>query len=163
MDRCLQHFDNHQLFVQAVETGRYFFFTDDVITPDFAGTYDAVMAHPAQDQPAPAAGAPQPLLDAPQPIQQDDAIYLPERDDVSHPAGLDLNPAHRLRGKTSPAMLNRFPGANRGEKPPQSSCWLPDVFENLGRVTTPSWDSADRESDETDWKPDLHQHLHRDP
>ena len=25
MDRCLQHFDNHQLFVQAVETGRYFF------------------------------------------------------------------------------------------------------------------------------------------
>lgn len=121
------------------------------------------MAHPAQDQPAPAAGAPQPLLDAPQPIQQDDAIYLPERDDVSHPAGLDLNPAHRLRGKTSPAMLNRFPGANRGEKPPQSSCWLPDVFENLGRVTTPSWDSADRESDETDWKPDLHQHLHRDP
>jgi len=62
-------------FVQAAETGRYFI-TDDIITPDFAATYDAFLAQSLNEQ---------------QRLQQrlrnqflwmtvDDAIYRPGRD-----------------------------------------------------------------------------------
>ena len=90
-------------FVQAIDSGRYFF-TNDVITPDFAATEEAIF-EPVVDDPAAHA-----VAVAPRPILPDDAIYLPERDEISHPAGLALQPARRLRGKTSPAMLHRLSG-----------------------------------------------------
>ena len=116
-------------FVQSIDTGKYFF-TADVITPDFAATEAAVLGQNA-DQPA-HEGA------APRPIGADNAIYLPERDEVSRPAGMDLQPARRLRGKTKPAMLHRLMRAPiEGED---------DPFESLGRVNAPSWE---RESDDS--------------
>ena len=72
------------------------------------------------------------------PIGADNAIYLPERDEVSRPAGMDLQPARRLRGKTKPAMLHRLMRAPiEGED---------DPFEPLGRVNAPSWE---RDSDDS--------------
>ena len=94
-------------FVQSIDTGKYFF-TADVITPDFEATETAVLGQNA-DQPAPDGAAPRP-------IGADNAIYLPERDEASRPAGMDLQPARRLRGKTKPAMLHQLMRAptNRG-------------------------------------------------
>ena len=126
-------------FVQSIDAGKYFF-TGDVITPDFAATETAVLGH-ALDQPAHEGGAPRP-------IGADKAIYLPERDEVSHPAGLDLQPARRLRGKTKPAMLHRLMRAPiEGED---------DPFESLGRINAPSWerDSDDSWTLETTPSPD---------
>ena len=61
---------------------------------------------------------------APRPPGDDNAIYLPERDEVSRPAGMDLQPARRLNGKTRPAMLHRLMRAPiEGED---------DPFETLG-------------------------------
>ena len=142
-------------FVQAIDSGRYFF-TADIITVDFAAADGAVLNQ--ED--------PQPGIDpvAPRPIAAADEIYLPERDEQSHPAGLDLQPARRLRSKTSPAMLHRLAQASiEGEDvahgevhgevhggAPQIPRWEmePDIFERLGRVDTPSWD---RQSDEESW------------
>ena len=116
-------------FVQSIDTGKYFF-TADVITPDFEATEAAVLGQ-NDDQPA-HGGA------APRPIGVDNAIYLPERDEVSRPAGMDLQPARRLRGKTKPALLHRLMRAPiEGED---------DPFETLGRVNAPSWE---RESDDS--------------
>ena len=128
-------------FVQAVETGRYFF-TTDVITPDFAATEEAVLGLP-REPPDPAVADRHPVLD--------DAVYLPERDDVSRPAGMDLQPSRRLRSKTSPAMLHRLSrapieGENENAFPSASS--RADHYERLERVDTPS---GDRESDENSW------------
>ena len=131
-------------FVQAIDSGRYFF-TNDVITPDFAATEEAVLGPAAGDPAAHAVAA------APRPILPDDAIYLPERDEISHPAGLALQPARRLRSKTSPAMLHRLSGAPiEGEKKDSPEMGV-DVFaalENLRRVNTPP---GDRETDEESW------------
>ena len=140
-------------FVQALETGRYFFI-DDIIIPDYAATYDAVMGQPPEDPNDPGAMAPRP-------VPVDDAIYLPERDQVSRPAGFDLPPARRLRSKTSPAMLHQLSQAPiEGEGhdghdeifetfDKSVPCWeMGDMFENLGRMDTPSWD---RDSNESDW------------
>ena len=142
-------------FVQAIDSGRYFF-TADIITVDFAAADGAVLNQ--ED--------PQPGVDpaAPRPIAAADEIYLPERDEQSQPAGLDLQPARRLRSKTSPAMLHRLAQASIEGKDvahgevhgevhggaPQIPRWEmePDIFERLGRVDTPSWD---RQSDEESW------------
>ena len=116
-------------FVQSIDTGKYFF-TADVITPDFEATEAAVLGQNAE-QPA-HAGA------APRPIGVDNAIYLPERDEASRPAGMDLQPARRLRGKTKPALLHRLMRAPiEGED---------DPFEHLGHVNAPSWE---RDSDDS--------------
>ena len=138
-------------FVQAVETGRYFF-TTDVITPDFAATEEAVLGPPREPL-DPAVADQHPVLD--------DAVYLPERDDVSRPAGMDLQPSRRLRSKTSPAMLHRlspapiegenenvFPSASSNENVFPSASSRADHYERLERVDTPS---GDRESDENSW------------
>ena len=116
-------------FVQSIDTGRYFF-TADVITPDFTATESAVLG---QDDAQ--------LADevaAPRPQGDDNAIYLPERDEVSRPAGMDLQPARRLTGKTRPAMLHRLMRAPIEGKD--------DPFEPLGRVNAPSWE---RDSDDS--------------
>ena len=127
-------------FVQAVESGRYFF-TDDAINLDNVAAVPGALAEAqAQvEQPAVAAVAPLPNAAAQVPV------YLPERDDVSRPAGIDINPGRRLRQKTAPAMLNRLSQASiEGE----SGGGREDVFENLQRANTPS---VDRESDEDSW------------
>ena len=87
-------------FVQAAETGRYFI-TDDIITPDFAATYDAFSGSIFKWATALAAAAPQPI-----PVDDSGWCNLSTR--TWSPAGLGLNPARRLRGKTSPVMLNRL-------------------------------------------------------
>ena len=116
-------------FVQSIDTGKYFF-TADVITPDFEATETAVLGQNDDQQAHDGA--------APRPIGADNAIYLPERDEASRPAGMDLQPARRLRGKTKPAMLHRLMRAPiEGED---------DPFEPLGRVNAPSWE---RDSDDS--------------
>ena len=123
-------------FVQSIDTGKYFF-TADVITPDFEATETAVLGEQQVHEGA-----------APRPLGADNAIYLPERDEVSRPAGMDLQPARRLRGKTKPAMLHRLMRAPiEGED---------DPFEPLGRVNAPSWerDSDDSWTLETTPSPD---------
>ena len=82
-------------FVQAVETGRYFF-TDDVVVPNFAAIDDA---HQDQQQDAQHAddGAAAPLPNGANPLD----IYLPERDEQSRPLGFGAAPARRLRQKTA--------------------------------------------------------------
>ena len=69
------------------------------LTSDFAATLDAVLG-PAEQQPLAAE------------VQPPGAIYLPERDEVSRPAGIDINPGRCLREKTAPAMLNRLSKAS---------------------------------------------------
>ena len=165
-------------FVQAIDSGRYFF-TDDVLVPDFEAAAEYAQAqlpgeHP-DGQPAVAAVAPRPA--------DDGAIYLPERDETSRPAGLSITPPRRLHGKTSPAMLHQLSqvpieGENddaadspvfhvhgplqgfqrSGHRPTASAAnqhegshgWemAPNVYEDLGRVDTPSWD---RDTNESSW------------
>ena len=124
-------------FVQAVESGRYFF-TDDVVVPNFAAIDDA---HQDQQQDAQHAddGAAAPLPNGANPLD----IYLPERDEQSRPLGFGAAPARRLRQKTAPAMLNQLSmaaieGEEQGEKR--------QFFENLGQVDVVTWNKNGSES-----------------
>eukprot|EP00435_Cladocopium_sp_Y103_P007195 s4968_g2.t1 len=97
-------------FVQAIDSGRYFF-TDDVMVPDFEAIAEYAQAHQPGEQPD---GQPAVAAVAPRPAD-DRAIYLPERDEISRPAGLSITPPRRLHGKTSPAMCQRsgmFPSSD---------------------------------------------------
>ena len=105
-----------------------------MLVPDFEAAAEYAQAqlpgeHP-DGQPAVAAVAPRPV--------EDGAIYLPERDETSRPAGLSLTPPRRLHGKTSPAMLHQLShvpieGENDGvdaESPVFSNSW------SLARTST---------------------------
>ena len=87
--------------MQAVESGRYFF-TDDVIVPNFEANADVLQDQQQDDPHAAAAAAP-----LPDPHGAPD-IYLPERDEQSRPSGAGMAPSRRLRQKTAPAMLHRL-------------------------------------------------------
>ncbi|CAL1127970.1 unnamed protein product [Cladocopium goreaui] len=128
-------------FVQSIDTGKYFF-TADVITPDFEATETAVLGEQQVHEGA-----------APRPIGADNAIYLPERDEVSRPAGMDLQPARRLRGKTKPAMLHRLMRAPiEGEDDPfEYESFLQKVQRNLHMLVMDEMVHIDGTADEQAW------------
>ena len=134
-------------FVQAIETGRYFF-TDDVIIPNFQAIAEADQVPPQEGQHEDAAVAPRP---------NSQEIYLPERDEQSRPAGFGMIPPRRLRTKTAPATLHTLSmGSIEGETcggdfQPSThqfnvdfSSQLHNVFENLGSSSQAS--NADSDS-----------------
>lgn len=132
-------------FVQAVESGRYFF-TDDVIVPNFEANADVLQDQQQDDPHAAAEAAP-----LPDPHGAPD-IYLPERDEQSRPSGAGMAPSRRLRQKTAPAMLHRLSmetieGERQGNAEMDGNSFA-NRFENLGRV---SISSSERDSDESSW------------